>query len=107
MVQVAGLRSQGLEFEPLPAVELTQGGVDSACHPSDVGEMSSSALVIEAPASTAHPRPQNDATSSHRLHTIALVLLLLFCVSQTLLAFKKFREERSCWNQTYSKLTLL
>ena len=107
MVQVAGLRSQGLEFEPLSAVELTQGGVDSACHPSDVGQMSTSVLVIEGPASTAQPRPENDATGSHSLHTIALVLLLLFCVLQTLLAFKEFREERSCWNQTYSKLTLL
>ena len=31
-------------FEPLFSVELTPGGVDSAYHPSEVGEMSTSVL---------------------------------------------------------------
>ena len=42
------------------AAELTRGGVDSACHPSEVGKMSASILVIEGIAS------ENDATSSHK-----------------------------------------
>ena len=46
VVRVAGLGPQGPGFEPLTAVELTPGGVDSACHPSKVGEMSTSVLVI-------------------------------------------------------------
>ena len=36
-----------LSLSPL-AFELTPGGVDSACRPSEVGEMSTSALVIGA-----------------------------------------------------------
>ena len=48
VVMVAGLESSGPEFEPLSAIELTPGGVHSACHPSEVGEMSTSVLVIGA-----------------------------------------------------------
>ena len=44
--------------------------VDSACHPSEVGKMSTGVLV----RGTLHQRhsrvPTNDATSSHRLHSI-------------------------------------
>ena len=59
MVKVAGLRSSGLEFEPLfLIVELTPGGVDSACHPSEVGKKSTSLLVTEGIASAVQPRPQ-------------------------------------------------
>ena len=43
-VKVAGLGPQGPDFEPLFTVELTLGGVDSACQPSEVGEMSTSVL---------------------------------------------------------------
>ena len=43
-VKVASLAPKGAEFEPLSAVELTPGEVDSACHPSEVGEMSTSVL---------------------------------------------------------------
>ena len=71
-VWVAGLRSSGLEFEPLLAIELTPGGVDLACHHSEVSEMITSVPVMEGTASAAQMRHQKiDATSSHRLHTIA------------------------------------
>ena len=38
MVRVAGLGSQDPEVKPPSAVELIPGGVDSACHPSEVGK---------------------------------------------------------------------
>ena len=46
MVRVVGLGSESPEFKPgfLP-VELIPGGVDSACHPSEVGKMIASSLV--------------------------------------------------------------
>ena len=43
--RVACLGSSGPEFEPLSAVELIPGGVDSVCHPSVVGKTSASLLV--------------------------------------------------------------
>ena len=45
---MVSLGSSGPQFEPLSAVELTPGVVDSLCHPSEVGEMSTSVLVIGA-----------------------------------------------------------
>ena len=45
MVRVAGLGSEGPEFKSRSAVELIPGGVNSACHPSEVGKMSASMLV--------------------------------------------------------------
>ena len=45
MVRVVGLGSWDREFKSHSAVELIQGGVDSACHPSEVGKMSASLLV--------------------------------------------------------------
>ena len=42
MVRVVGLGSENPEFKSPSAVELTPGGVDSACHPSEVGKMSAS-----------------------------------------------------------------
>ena len=45
MVRVVGLGSQDPEFKSSLAVELIPGGVDSACHPSEVGKMSASLLV--------------------------------------------------------------
>ena len=44
MVRVVGLGSKHPEFKSHSAVELS-GGVDSACHPSEVGKMSASMLV--------------------------------------------------------------
>ncbi len=44
VVKVAGLGPKGPEFETLFTIKLTRGGVDSACHPSKVGEMSTSVL---------------------------------------------------------------
>ena len=40
MARVAGLGSEGPEFKSCLAVELIPGGIDSACHPSKVGKMS-------------------------------------------------------------------
>ena len=48
MVGVAGLRSEGLEFKPLVAVEFTPDKVDSDCQPSEVGKMSTSVQVTGA-----------------------------------------------------------
>ena len=48
MGRVADLGSSGPEFKLLLVVELTPGGVDSACHPSEVGEMSTGVLVTGA-----------------------------------------------------------
>ena len=45
MVRVAGFGSSGPEFKCCSAVELIPGGVNSACHPSEVGKMSTRMLV--------------------------------------------------------------
>ena len=45
MVRVVGLGAKDPEFKSCLAVELIPGGVDSACHPSKVGKMSTSLLV--------------------------------------------------------------
>ena len=45
MVRVVGLESKGPEFKSCFVVELIPGGIDSACHPSEVGKMSTSLLV--------------------------------------------------------------
>ena len=45
MVRVVGFGSFGPEFKSLSAVELIPGGVNSACHPSEVGKMSAITLV--------------------------------------------------------------
>ena len=46
MVKLVGLGSKDPEFKSPSAVELIPGGVDSACHPSEVGKMSTSMLGI-------------------------------------------------------------
>ena len=45
MVRVSGFGSSGPEFKSRLAVELIPGGVNSTCHPSEVGKMSASMLV--------------------------------------------------------------
>ena len=45
MFGVVGFGSEGPEFKSRSAVELIPGGVNSACHPSEVGKMSASLLV--------------------------------------------------------------
>ena len=45
MVRVVGFGSSGPEFKSPSAVELIPGGVNSACHPSEVSKMSASMLV--------------------------------------------------------------
>jgi len=44
MVKVADLGSPGPEFKSCSVVELLPGGIDSACHPSELGKMSTSLL---------------------------------------------------------------
>ena len=45
IVGVLGLGSEDPEFKSHSAVESIPGGVDSACHPSEVGKMSAGMLV--------------------------------------------------------------
>ena len=45
MIRVVGFGSSGPEFKSRSAVELITGGVNSACHSSEVGKMSASMLV--------------------------------------------------------------
>ena len=45
MVRVVDLGSQDPKFKSHLAVELIPGGVDSACHPSEIGKISASLLV--------------------------------------------------------------
>ena len=45
MIRVVGLGSEGPEFKPHSGVESIPGGVNSTCHPSEVGKMSASMLV--------------------------------------------------------------
>ena len=45
IVWSVGLGSKDSEFKSHSDVELIPGGVDSACHPSEVGKMSASLLV--------------------------------------------------------------
>ena len=52
MVRVVGFGSQDPEFNSHSAVELIPGGVDSACHPSEVGKLSASLLVACVGVST-------------------------------------------------------
>ena len=40
-----GFGSKGPQFKSRSAVELIPGGVNSTCHPSEVGKMSASMLV--------------------------------------------------------------
>ena len=54
MVRVVVLRSENPEFKSSSAVELIPGGVDSACHPSEVGKMSAS-LLVSCVRVAAHP----------------------------------------------------
>ena len=45
MARVVSLGSLGPEFKSRLPVELIPGGVDSACHPSEIGKMSASMLI--------------------------------------------------------------
>ena len=45
MVRVVSLGSSDPEFKPHSVVELIPGGVDSACHPSEVSKISASLMV--------------------------------------------------------------
>ena len=52
MVRVVGLGFEDPEFISYSAVEFIPGGVDSACHPSEVGKMSASLLVSSGGVAT-------------------------------------------------------
>ena len=58
-VRVASFGAKGPEFEcPSAVEELTPGGVDSACHPAEVGEMSTIVLETGGTASAAQLHSQ-------------------------------------------------
>ena len=54
MVTFVGLGSKDPEFKSPSAFELIPGGVDSACHPSEVGKMSAS-LPVSCVGVATHP----------------------------------------------------
>ena len=89
MVRVVGLESLGPEFKSCSGVELTLGGVNSACHPSDVGKMSASMLVYcrSGDPSRIVPNRQGDCLSStnalHRVWSQSPPPYLPFCVHQS------------------------
>ena len=68
VVRVAAWDPRVLSSSPVGRWIKIHQEIDSACHPSEVGKMSTSVLV----RGTLHQRhscvPTNDATSSHRLH---------------------------------------
>ena len=49
MVRAVGLGSEDPEFKSVLADELIPGGVDYACHPSEVGKMSACVRVVTCP----------------------------------------------------------
>ena len=66
MDRVVGLGYEGPKFKSCFAVELIPCGVDSACHPSEVGKMSINLLV-----SWIVPNSQGDCLSStNALHRV-------------------------------------
>ena len=54
MVRVVGFGSESPQFKSRSAVELISGGVNSACHPCEVGKMSASLLAYCVGVAT-HP----------------------------------------------------
>ena len=90
MVRVVGLGSWCPEFKSCSAVELIPGGVDSACHLSEVGKMSTSLpgiLCWSGNPSRIVPNSQGDCLgSTNALHRVwsqwmdgLLLLILLLC----------------------------
>ena len=56
MVRVVGLgSSQGPEFKSRSAGELIPGGVNSACHNSEVGKIMSASLLVSCVGVVTHP----------------------------------------------------
>ena len=73
MVRVVGLGSQDPEFKSHLAVELIPGGVDSACHPAEVGKMSASLLVSCVRVTTCpglFPIARETAECTNALHRV-------------------------------------
>uniref|UniRef100_UPI00358FA7FF homeobox protein Hox-A13b-like n=1 Tax=Myxine glutinosa TaxID=7769 RepID=UPI00358FA7FF len=84
--RAAGLGSD--KVLSLNPIELTPGGVDSACHPSEVGRMSTSYLVIERHCISG---TEHDATSSRDLTQRSDTSIYL--VFRNALFFKKLPSE--------------
>ena len=77
MVRVAAWDPRVLSSSPVGRWIKIHQEVDSARHPSEVGKMSTSVL-LRGTLHQQHSRvPTNDATSSHRLHSIERVLAFL------------------------------
>ena len=78
VVRVAAWDPRVLSSSPVGCSIKIHQEVDSASHPSEVGKMSTSVVV----RGTLHQRhscvPTNDATSSHRLHSIERMESSLF-----------------------------
>ena len=67
MVRVVGLGSEGPEFKSRSVVELIPGGVESACHPSEVGKnecQHAGILRRSSDPSRIVPKSQGDCSSS-------------------------------------------
>ena len=64
-VRVVGFGSSDPEIEPLSAVELTPGGIDSACHPSEVGEMSTNGTVTTQQNDSCHAQKEEGPLMLH------------------------------------------
>ena len=84
MVRVACFGSYGPELKSRSAVELIPGGVNSACHPSEVGKMSASMLVYYVGVATSPglcPIAKETALAAPTLCTEygQNLLLLLIC----------------------------
>ena len=77
IVRVVGLGSLDPEFKSYSAVELIPGGVDSACHPSEVGKMSASLLRIRARPACDQPLYSNGDRVAHRTDNSVVALLEL------------------------------
>uniref|UniRef100_A0A8C4NHV2 Ras homolog, mTORC1 binding n=1 Tax=Eptatretus burgeri TaxID=7764 RepID=A0A8C4NHV2_EPTBU len=71
MVRVVGLGSNNPELKSHLVVQLIPGGVDSACHPSEVGKMSASMLVYCGDPSRIVSNSQGDCFGSTKaLHRV-------------------------------------
>ena len=73
MVRVVGLESSDPEFKSPFSVKLIPGGVDSACHPSEVGKMSASLLVSCIGVATRPglcPNSQGDCLLLNSIHNL-------------------------------------
>ena len=84
MVRVVGFGSEGPEFKSRSAVELIPRGVNSACHPKEVGKMSATMLVSSVGVATCPglcPRDKAAPTLCKENGPNILLLLEITCFS--------------------------